>query len=64
MTDEEIEELRRLAGMLYSEVSGSVDLGECMEPTGDDDACSSNCAGCEWYANEVRDSLRRLGVDV
>lgn len=61
MADEEIEELRCLVSMLYSEVSGSVDLDECLEPTGHDDACPSNTAGCEWHVNEMRNNLR-LGV--
>ena len=47
MTDEEIEELKRLAAQMYTMVVNTCDVFECLEPTGEDDACPpSGCEDC------------------
>ena len=50
MTDEEVGELRRLAAQMYGMIRDSENVSDCLEPTGDDDACPpGGCSDCEWH---------------
>lgn len=65
MTDEEVEELKKLAAQMYGMVAESEDIWECHEPTGSEEACPpTGCSDCGWCGSKLRDALLRLGVDI
>ena len=64
MFDTDLDSLRRIAAQMYNLIKDSEDIGDCLEPTGEDEACPSNCSECEWYTSKLRDELLRLGVDI
>lgn len=62
MTNEEVEELLRLAAQIYGMIRDSEDIGDCLEPSGDENACPPcGCRDCGWYTSPLRDSLIQLG---
>ena len=65
MGDDDVEELRVLAAAMYRRLVEIEDIGECLEPTGADDACPPcGCSDCGWWQDTLRDSLLRLGCDI
>ena len=50
---------------MYRKTRDSEDIGDCLEPSGDEDAWPPcGCRDCGWYTSTLRDGLIRLGPDL